>query len=366
MLKIISFLILIFSYNCMTNRVCLDPSGKEVDWYTIFFFSKSMSKIDKEIHYAYFDPNLNELQYYKYDENTFPPTRITKYVTEGGEDFNYFFWNDDKTVKNGSNSSASSTKAHAKGSLVYDSAKGAFLLHSLPQYPTRTKENEVLNELPKNAGSYAQNFLCISVNKNTAEIIAKLINCVNVSINKSVPNDRVNSSPNIWVQSLINNRMNSTCKEGDVNKIKSIGGVEFTFYGKNYKNKIIPYDTTMRQAYEDHFYVRTWSRPALAPPLNDTYNLVNVINVTFGQYSFDVNQEHSKWALAYSKNVVCFADLNHCESQKERGGNIVCFENKKLHDIMKSAITATDAEIYSKSSILNISIIVLLLFLLMI
>lgn len=160
--------------------------------------------------------------------------------------------------------------------------------------------------------------------------------------------------------------MNSTCKEGDVNKIKSIGGVEFTFYGKNYKNKIIPYDTTMRQAYEDHFYVRTWSRPALAPPLNDTYNLVNVINVTFGKYSFDVNQEHSKWALAYSKKVVCFADLNHCESQKERGGNIVCFENKKLHDIMKSAITATDAEIYSKSSILNISIIVLLLFLLMI
>ena len=363
MVKAITFLILFISYKCMTNRVCLDPEGKEVDWYSIFFFSKSISS-DNEIHYAYFDPNLNGLQYYKYNENTFPPTRITKFVTEGGSDFNYFFWNDDKTVKDGESKSASSTKAHAKGSLVYDSIKGAFLLHSLPRYPTRTSENEVLNELPSNAGSYSQTFLCISITKDTAEIIAKLLNCVNVSINKSVPSDLVNSIPNIWVQSLINNRMNSTCEMEHVTKITSIAGVEFTFYGKNYKNKIIPYDTTMRQAYNDHFYVRTWSRPALVPAQYDTYTLVNVLNVTFDIYNYGVNQEHSKWAISYSKDIVCFADLNHCESQKERGGHIVCFENKKLHDIMKNSIVATDGEIHhSKSNIINIPIILILLLL---
>ena len=164
--------------------------------------------------------------------------------------------------------------------------------------------------------------------------------------------------------------MNSTCDIEHVTKIKSLQGVEFTFYGKNYKNKIIPYDTTMRQSYNEHFYVRTWSRPALAPAQNDTYYLVNVLNVSYDIYNYGVNQEHSKWAITHSKNIVCFADLNHCESQKERGGHIVCFENSKLHDIMKKAIIATDVKIpetpSSKSNIINIHIMLLILFMILI
>ena len=189
--------------------------------------------------------------------------------------------------------------------------------------------------------------MCISINKETAEIIAKLLNCVNVSINKSVDSDRVNLTPNYWVQKLISNRLDSSCEIEHTIKIQSLSGVEFTFYGKNYKNKIIPYDTTMREAYNDHFYVRTWSRPSLAPAQYDTYNLVNVINVKYDSYEYDVNKEHSKWGITHKKNIVCFSDLNHTESQKERGGHIVCFENQILHNIMKNAIISTDGEILS-------------------
>ena len=341
--KIFFFSLLILLSSCGGSRVCRNPSGKEVDWYTIFFMPASASS-DGAIHYAYYDPTLGGLQYYKYDVNTFPPTRITRYVTSGGSDFNYFFWNDDKTVKDGPSDSCSSSKAHAKGSLVYDSSSGAFLLHSLPRFPTRTSSNVVLEELPSNGGSYGQTFLCISVNKVTAETIAKLLNCVNVSINKSVPNDRVNSSPNSWVNNLIQNKMADSCVMEHVTKIRSRAGVEFTFFGKNYKKKIIPYDTTMRQSYSDHFYVRTWSRPALAPSQYGTYNLVNVLDVKYGAFGYGVNKEHSKWAIANSKSIVCFADLNHTESQKDRGGHIVCFNNQKLHDIMKSAIVSTESK----------------------
>ena len=346
MLKFLIFLFSFLSKICSTKKVCLNPAGEEVDWYTIFFMPSSISTIG-EIDYGYFDPSLSSLQYYKYDVNTFPPTHITRFVLRDESDFNYFFWNDDKTVKDGSSSSASNSKAHAKGSLVYDSISGAFLLHSLPRFPTRTADNVVLEELPSNGGSFGQTFLCISINKETAEIIAKLLNCVNVSINKSVDSDRVNLTPNYWVQKLISNRLDSSCEIEHTIKIQSLSGVEFTFYGKNYKNKIIPYDTTMREAYNDHFYVRTWSRPSLAPAQYDTYNLVNVINVKYDSYEYDVNKEHSKWGITHKKNIVCFSDLNHTESQKERGGHIVCFENQILHNIMKNAIISTDGEILS-------------------
>ena len=337
MSNILFFLLLSF---CAANRVCINPSGKEVDWYSIFLIPAS--KYDEGIHYGYFDPTLQELQFHVYDVDTFPPTRITKYALESNSNFNYFFWNDDRTVKGGSHKSTPSTKAHAKGSLVYDSLYGAFLLHSLPRFPTRNSNNDILLELPSNRCSYGQTFLCISVNKTTAETIVKMLNCINVSVNKAVSSDRVNLTPNTWVQNLINNKMDSSCLMEHVTKIRSKSGVEFTFFGKNHKKKIIPYDTTIRETYKDHFYVRTWSRPSLAPALYDTYNLVNVLEVKCGDYSYGTNKEHSKWAIAKSKNIVCFGDVNHVESQKNRGGHIVCFFNANLHNIMKRFIVYTD------------------------
>ena len=305
---------------------------------------KSVSS-DNSLNYGYFDPTLGALEFYKYDESSFPPTQITKYLISEESDFNYFLWNDDKTVKGGPTETVSSTKAHAKGTLIYDSNSGSFLLHSLPRFPTRTSENQILTELPSNAGSYGQSFLCISITKSTAESIVKMLNCINVNINKAVDSDRVNPSyPNEWVINLINNKMDDSCPLQHTRIITSKNGVEFTFYGKNYRNIIIPYDTTMREAYNDDFYVRTWTRPSQAPTQYDKYNLVNVLEVKFDSYSYTSTKEHSKWAISGNKNIVCFSDLNHVESQKDRGGHIVCFENEKLHTIMKNAIVSTDSK----------------------
>ena len=175
------FLTLLFSSNCSIEKVCRNTKGKEVDWYAIFFMPRSVSS-DNQIYYGYFDSTLSSLEYYLYEESTFPPTMITAYVTNNSniEDFNYFFWNDDKGTKGGGSDSASSDRAHAKGSLVYDKNNGAFLLHSLPRFPTRTSSNELLTELPSNAGYYGQHFFCITVSKASSEKIIELLNYINV------------------------------------------------------------------------------------------------------------------------------------------------------------------------------------------
>ena len=334
----------LFLMKCATDKVCRNPSGTEVDWYVIFFMPQTASS-DNKIHYGYFDNTQRSLNYYLYEESTFPPTRITSYVTSNpsATDFNYFFWNDDLTTKDGSSKSASSERAHAKGSLVYDKNNGVFLLHSLPRFPTRTSDNEILTELPSNGGVYGQHFLCITVSKTTAEKIAELLNYINISNNASVKKDNVNSSANKWITALINNKYDSSYPKELQTTIKSKNGVDFNFISKSYLNKITPYDTTVRSIYSDDFYVRTWTKPSLAPAICEEYSLFNVENVQFGEYGYAKGKEHSKWAISVFKYITCFGDLNHCESQSNRGGNIVCFENEKLHNIMKNAVNGIDS-----------------------
>ena len=337
------FFSLLFVSNCYSNKVCRNTKGEEVDWYVVFFMPKSASS-DNQIYYAYIDNTLKTLEYYKYEESTFPPTMITAYVTKATtQDFNYFFWNDDLTTKGGESKSASSERAHAKGSLVYDKDNGAFLLHSLPRFPTRTEANEILTELPSNAGVYGQHFFCMTVTKTTSEKIAELLNYINVSNNASVKKDNVNSSANKWITALINNHYDTSYPIELQSTIKSKGGVDFNVISKSYLKKVTPYDTTIRSTYYDDFYVRTWTKPELAPAICEDYSIFNVQNIKFGQYSYSKGKEHSKWAISVYKHVNCFADLNHCPSQANRGGNIICFENELLHDIMKDAVVDIDS-----------------------
>ena len=101
--------ILIFFVSWTTNKMCRNAYVEEVDWYTIFFMPSS-ALYDNQIYYGYFYSSSWEVKYYKYYENDFPPNHITRYATNDGSNFNYFLWNDDKTIKNGDHEGASSTE----------------------------------------------------------------------------------------------------------------------------------------------------------------------------------------------------------------------------------------------------------------
>ena len=347
-MKYIFFFIssLLLCINCQNEIYCRNPLGKEVDWYVVFLMPRSVSS-DNKLIYAYFDDNSSSFQYHLYQESSFPPNIITSYVTnnKNNSNINYFFWNDDDRRKDYNFYTNSMEKAHSKGSLIYDKNNGVFLPHSLPRFPTRIIDNKILTELPSNAGYYGQHFLCISINKDTAENIVELLNYINIKNNASVKKDKVNKIGNIWVERLIN--INNTF---DVNYpkelktvIKSKNGVKFDIISKNYLNKIVPYDTTLRQIYKEDFYIRTWILPKLADPICEKYSLFNVNKLKFGEYIYYKEKEHSKWAISIFNNIVCFGDLNHCPSQKNRGGNTICFENKALHEAMINTIYSIDS-----------------------
>ena len=208
--SIIIVFLLIFKkiFNSTLNSItCRSPNNSTVDWYTMILFPSKNSNFT----YAYMDNKLKKFKYFTYDSPySFPPSIITNYVYSNNySNLNYFFWNDDVTTKDGEQINIPNNKAHSKGSLVYDKYSGAFLLHSLPRFPTRDKENNLLLEMPNNSGINGQSFLCITLDLNNTNKVEKLLNYINVNINLSVKEDKVNNPPNEYTLKLINNVFSS-------------------------------------------------------------------------------------------------------------------------------------------------------------
>ena len=107
-------------------------------------------------------------------------------------------------------------------------------------------------------------------------------------------------------------------------------------------NTVTSYDTTVRSIYLDDFYVRSWTRPSLSPVICEEFSLFNNENDNLEIMDIIKEKSIAKWAISVYKYINCFGDLNHCESQANRRGNIVCFQNEKLHNIMINAVNGID------------------------
>ena len=330
--------IFVLMITIVLTKYCKNHIDEFVDWYVIFTIPKS-ERDNKSIIYYYFDNYLETFLDYIYQNNTFPPNKILDYVINDDFMTNYIIWNDDKSILNNKRDISGKNKAHSKGILIYDSDSGVFLSHSIPKYPVRNINNNVLKILPDNSDKYGQSMLCISLSKDESEEIIKLLRYININVVKIVSSDRVNTFPNLSLFNIIMNEKLKNIEIDNMRKINSVNFEKFYFIVKNHKKEVIPYDTTLRFKFKDDFFVRTWSKPKLS--VAENYNnlfIKNIYNIKIGKYYIPINKDHSKWAIAKNKNIICFSDLNHVISQKNRGGMIICFENKKLHTYLYDCI----------------------------
>jgi hypothetical protein len=340
------FFVLFFSIKS-EKRVCRNQKGDEVDWFLIFLIP--LKETENKLSYYYIDNKTNKLKFFEHTDDTFPPNTLTRYALSNETNFNYFFWNDDNKTKDEIEKNLRATKhsstyyAHSKGGIVYDNETGAILITSLPRYPTRDSENNLYIEMPDNTGVYAQTFFCISATKNTSEKVIELLNYIGVSSNKCVEKDRVNYNPNMWVERLIRNDYDYDDYPIYLQTyISSLNGKKINVITKSKRRDITPFDEDINLIYKDDFYVRTWSKPSLAEPICSTYKILNVLNITIGDYDINKNKEHSKWAVSANLNIACISDLNHVDSQAKRGGNIFCFKDKNISDLMKGFVKVHD------------------------
>jgi deoxyribonuclease-2 len=331
----ILLLVLVIVSFTSSKKVCLSPEGSEVDWYVILLYPQTSVGGDTII-YSYFDNNQTELKYYKFAEDTFPGLKVVGEYE--GDKTNHFFWNDDVTKEGEKKKSSSNGKAHSKGGLIFDAHSAVLLSHSLPRFPTRTADERVVGSLPSNAGIYGQHFICISMDTDNALKVVESLNIINPSLIIQSETDSVFNPASSVVEKLIKNRQDSKLEKQKTFTIKSQAGNVFTIFTKSKNEEDLPYDAAIPTHYQDGLYVEAWTKPDLIESNCGEFDILNVVTVKMGNIKYDQNQEHSKWAVGLNKNFVCFGDLNRTESQKERAGNTICFENETLAGILRGSV----------------------------
>ena len=346
------FLTINLTNTTVTKETCIDPEGKQVDWYIILLFPRKSDE-NQNINYGYFDENSTTLKYYEYSKENFPPIDFT-YIKEKSKakDTNIIFWNDDNSTENTTGKSSSS-KAHSKGGLIYNSKNGRYIMHSLPRFPRRTDNNKIVSDLPENAGIYAQHFLCITIDTTEAlNIIDQLIIINPQLVYTHGDEDRVGLNKE-QVEMVLTGKADRNRENSARITLKSKNMKKFEIFSKGSHDHNLPYDSLIPENYESNLLVETWTKPKMLNIIcNSKYKVYNIQSLKFGIFEYGKDNEHSKWAVLEHKPVTCFSDLNRVAEQKNRGGLTICFKNGNLANIMRKGIT--DYEKCSKDSFLEL------------
>lgn len=318
------------------TETCVNTEGQPVDWYLILLFPENSSPGGK-LSYGYFDNKSSKIQYYEYDYETFPPLYFTKNLDKKFKT-NYVFWNDDKSTEN-HKEDAPASKAHAKGSLIYNALGGKFLMHSLPRFPRRTDDNKIITDLPENAGIYAQHFLCLTLQANEAvNMIRNLIVTSPYIVYQHGLKDLVGLNPEI-VENFLNNKTDRKRSDFRNGTVKTKEGFGFDFFAKSSLIPDLPFEKMIPMTYESSVFVETWNKPEMLPNYcGESYQVMNVKKLKFFDFEFTTYKEHSKWGVLRDKAVTCFSDLNRIESQRKRGGMTLCIRKENLTNEMRKGI----------------------------
>lgn len=325
----------LFLYFLMTSAMsCLDETGKEVDiWVAI--------KAPKGTDYLYYDSSTNvfkESPNSMNDTSTGALSFTTKQLWTANV---YALWNDE--VPNENNYSFS--YGHTKGFFAFDTNHSGYLLiHSIPAFPIGPSQSPMYLGLGGNAWTYAQSLLCVSVSAETLNAVAyKYI------LNKPHLYDILFPSSYKPIYGNISNLVSgysTTAKLCASDLLATQGNVSFQLFAKTEQWNNDLYSACVTPTYQTDLWTETWIRGSAEGPScpSSGYDTLDIQGLDFGNgMKWSETNDHSKWAIALNKNIVCIGDINRMTTQYSRGGGTACLSNTILFQSFQTAVTGTDS-----------------------
>ncbi|OHS92906.1 Plancitoxin-1 [Tritrichomonas foetus] len=327
-------LFLILTSLCILS--CKSPIGSSVPWYAAFKVPKISDKIPTHatgLGYFYRDDNT-QLTEGPEDLNSSynnPLYETLKQMYTGSSDIGYLLFSDQPP----GDKDASSSRAHLKGVMVFDSDNGIYLVHSTPRFPNDPATGEF--SYPDSGVTYGQSFLCMTLEHEELDKIAKsyLIEFPYIYASNE-PDFTESKLP--YVKDLLDSKWNKN-EDTFIAEIKTASKT-FKLFGKsNSWNYDIYHDLIALNLQKDTFS-STWSNGVgtMTSDCSGDYYAINVLYVNFGSAEWQRSKDHSKWAVSGSH--VCIGGINRQESQKKRGGDAFCVDYNPFAQEILSVISS--------------------------
>lgn len=287
--------VFLLSWILISNQRCINKFNNPVDWFFSILYPSNKNE-DKELTYVYFDNESDHLERYEYNQKSFPPERMSQdpqrliewntYLTKG------FIQN----TKQNSN---------------------AFVLHTLDD----------INNFNVNK---PHSFFCISVDdKNVKKLISSFI-LMKIQLNSN--------TKNALMSTLSFDDVNNSFTTDEITRIKTLNDQIMILFTKTALGKLLPYEYTIRNYYNESFYVKSNTKYLLNKICEDNRLVLNILSVEYGNKINLSERDNCKWAVSISDNTCCFGDFNFDNESKAIGGNTICFKNDLLSTILKSLI----------------------------
>lgn len=241
------------------------------------------------------------------------------------------------------------TGGHTKGVVATDGITGIWLIHSVPKYPSIPHY-----EYPSTGTHYGQSFLCITLNSTEMEKIGEqlLFNEPNIYFQR-LPVTLSDKFPHL--EQAINKQWIHQEPFNNVLNIQSLQGVGFKSFAKTSQYNKDLYEDFVAPALDTNLLVESWRNGGgnlnSNCSLNDNVYNVEEIELENLQIDFHTSKDHSKWAVSQSvglkfwrwrlpstSNWICVGDINRQQHQLQRGGGVVCQQNKKVSKLYRKLV----------------------------
>lgn len=316
---------------------CLNQIGQPVDSWLAIKSPAGTSSFYYDSESRVFGPSLYSLN--DTEQGALAYTTKQLWSSEAAA---YVLYNDEVPGE----TSYSYTYGHTKGFLgLAEDSSGFLLIHSVPSFPLGPQNSSSYKGLGSNAWTYAQNFLCLSVNGSILDAVAYKFLLNRPHIYNSV------ISPGLATQY----KNISALIQGGYSKaaicsyqtLATVGGMAFDLFAKSTQWNKDLWDACVAPAYKSDVLVESWIRGSAEGPDCPTsgYDTLDVQGLDFGfvNGSWSETQDHSKWGLAINASRVCFGDINRMTTQYARGGGTACWEDSYMAKVLHAAVTGMDS-----------------------
>ena len=267
---------------------------------------------------------------------------VNQFYGDIGSSYAYAMYNDEPP-----NAPENDDRAHSKGAILFNGEQGFWLVHSIPKWPGALSQGYQEPSQKTWSITYAQSLMCTSFHIDRLDDIAEIqmvqwptVYSANISSDLAAEHPQfalwISGEKTIWHKNKTKTK---------TTPLVSYNGRHMTHFAKSEYCECDLWGDVVAPGLPANMRTETWQNgdggklPDYCSPTYN-YSATNITNIAMRDgVSWKETQDHSKWGVSDSEGrTVCIGDINRQESQADRGGGALCYNNKELFETFDSIV----------------------------